>query len=749
MIEFRADVTQIGTAIDSLEALGLVDKAVAQEFRDAAKQATEFNKAVEGTDKEVKKVTFDMADLAKKMTEIPDEIIEKAALDSVKKADEGTVKLTSKLKTLKNELSILESQGKRNTAEYRSLAMEAGALEDQIGDTAAAIKVLASDTAGIDGLISGVQGLAGGFSLVTGLTALLGDENEDLQKTLLKVNSTMAIMQGLQQLQITLNKDSAFSIVYLGGVQKAWNTYIGISTGLLKAFKIALVATGIGALVVTYLAITAALKSWNEEQERLTANTRRMADINTKAAESYNSMALELQSFVTAIQDENTTNAEKEKILKVVNAQYSDQIGHFNSIEELETSFIERSKAYIEVLGLRSKAQAALNLAEAEQETILKNQAGALEENTTWWDKQILRLQAFAGTYGGVEKTIQKVQDKIDESTASATDNLQFYLDQYAQLTIEAQALVDKFNFEAENSTEKTTKAIRDLWAVMEPISPIVSPDEFTETYIDPMLKAGRFLFASLEEGSEASKEQQIKDLEEIAAKRRQVYDDAVGIAYQSLDLISQANAIQLEGDLALFEQQLNNKQISEAQYEQQVRMAKREAANRDKSIAIFESLINTSSAIVEALPNIPLSIVVGALGLVQTGIIASTPIPGFATGTKKAPAGLKWVGEQGPELIHDSGGYPIITAPESAEISRIFERYNIPTVPNYGSLAKVAASGMAIPAGIDYDRFAIALRKEMEKLPLEQHVFDESGYRKAVIKGNSKTEYLNARYKS
>lgn len=58
-----------------------------------------------------------------------------------------------------------------------------------------------------------------------------------------------------------------------------------------------------------------------------------------------------------------------------------------------------------------------------------------------------------------------------------------------------------------------------------------------------------------------------------------------------------------------------------------------RKQAIRDKAIAVFQSLIATAVGISKALPNIPLSIAVGALGAIQTAAILATPLPGAELG--------------------------------------------------------------------------------------------------------------------
>lgn len=93
-----------------------------------------------------------------------------------------------------------------------------------------------------------------------------------------------------------------------------------------------------------------------------------------------------------------------------------------------------------------------------------------------------------------------------------------------------------------------------------------------------------------------------------------------------------------------LLEQQKKTGIITEETYNDKVQAideeteAKREEmerkqAIRDKAIAVFQSLIATAVGISKALPNIPLSIAVGALGAIQTAAILATPLPGAELG--------------------------------------------------------------------------------------------------------------------
>lgn len=129
--------------------------------------------------------------------------------------------LKGELRAIKAELAAMELAGEAGSQRFRELSLRAGELEDQIGDTNAQIKILASDTATFDGLISGATGLVGAFTAAQGAAALFGGENEALQETMNKVMGAMAVLQGLQAVADTLNKDSAFSVIFLRNARVA------------------------------------------------------------------------------------------------------------------------------------------------------------------------------------------------------------------------------------------------------------------------------------------------------------------------------------------------------------------------------------------------------------------------------------------------------------------------------------------------------------------------------------------------
>jgi hypothetical protein len=127
--------------------------------------------------------------------------------------------LKSELRQLKADLAAMELAGEGATQEFKEMAQRAGELEDQIGDVSARVKVLASDTKYLDAGIEAVTGLVGVFTAAQGAAALLGEENEDVALAIQKITAAMAILQGIQAIANTLNKDSAVSVLFLSRAQ--------------------------------------------------------------------------------------------------------------------------------------------------------------------------------------------------------------------------------------------------------------------------------------------------------------------------------------------------------------------------------------------------------------------------------------------------------------------------------------------------------------------------------------------------
>lgn len=117
-----------------------------------------------------------------------------------------------------------EVQALMMSESYQNLAKEGAKLRDIQADVMGEMGKMANDTSTIQGVIQGVSGIAGAFSLAQGAIGLFGEKDEDLQKIMVKVQSLMAVMMGLQQVANALNKDSALMIMLRQFLAKAMAT---------------------------------------------------------------------------------------------------------------------------------------------------------------------------------------------------------------------------------------------------------------------------------------------------------------------------------------------------------------------------------------------------------------------------------------------------------------------------------------------------------------------------------------------
>ena len=161
---------------------------------------------------------------------------EASRMEQARAAAENTaqahVSLRQQIRALKEEMADAVANGIDEQSEaYKKMVNELGRLQDIQGDIQSQGSVLANDEATFAGILSGLNGVVGGFTAAQGAVALFAGENENLQKIMLKVQSLMSITMGLQQVAQTLNKDSAFSLITLNKAKEWWNNLLAVGRG--------------------------------------------------------------------------------------------------------------------------------------------------------------------------------------------------------------------------------------------------------------------------------------------------------------------------------------------------------------------------------------------------------------------------------------------------------------------------------------------------------------------------------------
>lgn len=148
----------------------------------------------------------------------------------------------------------------------------------------------------------------------------------------------------------------------------------------------------------------------------------------------------------------------------------------------------------------------------------------------------------------------------------------------------------------------------------------------------------------------------QIQKIEEEQEANDEKYDKDV----ERIQNLADSGAISEEEAEARKRAAKERTEAKNAELEKQKQEMARKQAIWEKATSVAQAGIATALAITEALPNIPLSIVIGAMGAIQVATILATPIPSYADGTQgndRHPGGAALVGDAGKhEVIMYSG---------------------------------------------------------------------------------------------
>ena len=325
------------------------------------------------------------------MAEVDKEITVKVrAEDDTQKATQSA---KARLRDLQKQMLDLEAAGQKNTDQFRRMAAEAGSLKDAIGDTSAQVKVLASDTRTLDTFTSAIQGIAGGIAVAQGAAALFGEESEDVQKAMMKVQAALALVNGATAVANALNKDSALMVNLNAAAQRAYALAVGTSTGALKAFRIALVTTGIGAVVVALgFAIEALMRFTSKTDDQNEAQK----DLNKSLFESVNMLDL----YERKLKAEGAT---EEQIAKIRMARFE---------RDLQTSLSFLAVLRVQMKQNSTQAQRDLELQYMQEIELLKVKIA--EENKIIQDARAARALQAKADFEKRKKENEMEQKEID-----------------------------------------------------------------------------------------------------------------------------------------------------------------------------------------------------------------------------------------------------------------------------------------------------------------------------------------------
>jgi hypothetical protein len=670
----------------------------------------------------------------------------KKSLDSQTKAIDGVTNsgksLTGQLRGLKQELSNLEIAGQDGTAAFNDLLIAAARLEDQIGDTRAKVKILASDTFKFDAAVGATQALASGFELAQGAAALFGSESEDLQKAIVKITAATAVANSVQQLANLIKDESAIKTEVLTGAQAAYTFVVGTSTGALRLFKLALAGTGIGLLVLALSELVGYFTQLQAESAKTQTVFGRFKDTfaNAKTAiEGYSDAIIDAQSRIDVAlgrtskteADVNKSRSEGTKQLnkdlkdlrfaqellrieykrevaasKDVNASFEERIKASNRAEQ---KLKELTAVESEVNRIRTAGKAAIDLtvkALIEEEKAVERSKVVKRDAIVQIDK--LETIAFKGSVSRKEEELKlntsvstSYRDQLQKDNAErvaqleleksingeSLENTKALIKARATLERDALGLTTEDSLKRQKITEDAEKAITDATN-----AEYAKRQELIDQFVQQTTQA----FTALNELSKVSNEIRLQEIQDVSDKELQAINDS-----SMLERDKVQSRVALEKKKAAQIAEINRKQ-----------------AVQDKALAVFNIGISTAEAIMKFLvkpggpEGIALSVLAGITGAAQAAAVLAKPIPKFERG------GL--IGgrlhSQGGTLIEAEHGEYMVNRRQTARHRReldamnhsteafrkmIDEKYVRPALMSY-SAGRIGKDGITVNASLN-----------------------------------------------
>lgn len=352
-------------------------------------------------------------------------------IDNLKKSlgetEQSTKSLKQQLREATAEVAQMAEKYGEASKETVQAAKRAAELKDRIEDANDAIMAFKGEGTFL-ATGKALQSVASGFAAAQGAMGLFGSESENVEKAILKVQSAMALAQGLE------------------GLEDAGRAFTQLKTVAVNAFnaiKGAIGGLGIGALVI---ALGAVVVYWDDIKNALFKVNKEQEIYNSLQSETIKNSSQEISSLDTlykASQNHKLSIEDRKAAIDKLQEKYPQ---YFKNIDDeaflngkAANSYYELRKAIIEV----AKAKAAqgkideISQGYLEEELAIKKRMEQANLDYRNAKDTTVFLQG-SGMFGG--GTYQQVSKAENQASAKArfdkeTENLKnLYIDRNNKL---------------------------------------------------------------------------------------------------------------------------------------------------------------------------------------------------------------------------------------------------------------------------------------------------------------------------
>lgn len=226
-------------------------------------------------------------------------------------AGKGTASLRTQMRQATNDAQKMAATYGETSTQFITAAREAANLRDQFGDVNTIINAMQPD-APFKAISGVIQGAAGGLSAITGMMGLLGDESKSTQEMILKVQSALALSQGVDAVMQLKDAFTALNVVILANP---------IVAGV--------VAVALAAAVIGYTAYTSSITDAERAEKALN-------DAKTEGLKNAQAELVHMNNLVAIAKDESQARGTRQAAIDELNKTYPTTLDFLN-LENINT----------------------------------------------------------------------------------------------------------------------------------------------------------------------------------------------------------------------------------------------------------------------------------------------------------------------------------------------------------------------------------------------------------------------------
>jgi len=280
---------------------------------------------------------------------------------------------------------------------FQELAAEAGQLQDEINNATAAVNAMAND---YPELQVGVQALSSVGAAAQGATAaqaLLGEENEDVAKSIQKLLAIQSLMNSVQTIANQLSDETALGLrvrairqSILTAATEAQTTATAQQTIAQRALNVVmnanpvfLIVTGIVALSAAFVALASDVEEARTEQELLNdAQERSISDVANQTSK--------LVENTNILKSNTATREQQVAAIEELNKSFPEFLGNLDAEKITTEELNEAIEKQTELINLQAEAKALAaiqaDLFKEKLELELEAQQALTDESFRWQD---------------------------------------------------------------------------------------------------------------------------------------------------------------------------------------------------------------------------------------------------------------------------------------------------------------------------------------------------------------------------